>query len=145
MIFKCVFGNYELRHEWLEGVHTVCFWNTQHPLWCVLWTERMKQVCKYASFDTLLLNCGPLKREVLCECLIISALHWPHHKTLPYDSQKWVAQYAVWCVMRQCCSASSFILWDAFVEMADMHIMFSCAYGSEFPAQDLYLYTLPGL
>jgi len=31
-----------------------------------------------------------------------------------------------------------FILWHAFLEMADMHIMFSCAYGNEFAAQDLY-------
>jgi len=51
---------------------------------------------------------------------------------------------SVCSVMWQCCSASLLILWHAFVEMADMHIMFSCAYGSEFAAQDLYQYTLPG-
>jgi hypothetical protein len=34
-----------LAHEWIEEIRTGCFLNTQQPLWCVLGTEIMKQVC----------------------------------------------------------------------------------------------------
>jgi hypothetical protein len=138
MIFKCVFGNYELRHEWLEGVHTGCFWNTQRPLWCVLWTERMKQVCKCASFD-------------IC-CWIVA--HWKEKycvsawSYLPCTGPTTRASHNM--LKRELLSMQcdvtvflcKFILWHTFVEMADMHIMFSCAYWNEFAAQDLYQYTL---
>jgi hypothetical protein len=95
------------------STNRLSFKYTAPTMMCFVDGENETSLCKCASLDTLLLNCGPLKRKVLCECLIISALHWPCYKTLPYYTQIWVAQYAVWCasIALQDCSFCGMHLW----------------------------------
>jgi hypothetical protein len=73
-----------LVHKWIEEGHTGCFSDTQHKLWCVMWTERMKQVC--VSVDPLTVQSWTVtqwKEKYCVGVMVISALPWPLHKTLP--------------------------------------------------------------